>query len=103
MPIIEPHSFDALQFFPFQINPHYINEVKENHNGETRDQRLEEFLKVNLGMSIIGLPEGTALVLNGEKLVLAGQQPATLFNTSKTSNEMNREEITPGQDISYLL
>jgi len=102
MPIIEPRSFKAFGFLPFQINPHYINMITEGHNGETRDQRLSEFMKVNPGTKIVGLPEGTALRLEGEKLTLIGECAAVLFNEQE-NKEVIKKEIRAGDDISYLL
>lgn len=72
MPIVQPESFAAFGFFPFQINPHYRNEVQEGFHGETRDQRLEEFLKLNTGKQIVALPEGTYLQLQNNQLLFDG-------------------------------
>ena len=72
MPVIQPESFDAFGFFPFQINPHYQNIVMEGFNDETRDQRLEEFLKLNADKKIFCLPEGTYLEFQHDELVFDG-------------------------------
>ena len=101
MPVIEPKSFNALGLFPFQINPHYMNQKPEGFNGETRDQRIEEFLKLNTGISVIGLPEGTALQLKANKLQFFGNISAVLFN--RENNSLSRREISGGSDLSYLL
>ena len=47
MPITYPPSFQALQLFPHQINPHFISGKMQGHNGESREERLAEFLLVN--------------------------------------------------------
>lgn len=103
MPIIEPKSFNALGLFPFQINPHYFNQAIVGHNGETRDQRLIEFLKLNPGLSIVCLPEGTALHLEKNKLALLGDRPAVLLEQKKDSKEIFKKEILVSEDISFLL
>lgn len=103
MPVIEPKSFNALGLFPFQINPHYANIKPAGHNGETRDQRLEEFIKLNPGLPVIGLPEGTALKMENGKLQLIGQLPGVLFYTGEHNHEMIRNEIDVNDDLSHLL
>jgi len=100
MPIIEPKSFNALGLLPFQINPHYTNQKHAGHNGETREQRLEEFMKMNPGISVAGLPEGTALHLDGEVLQFIGAFKGVLL---QADDNIIRREITDGQDLSFLL
>ncbi|MEO6405463.1 MAG: dipeptidase PepE [Ferruginibacter sp.] len=102
MPIIEPASFKAFGFFPFQLNPHYYNFSPPGFNGETRDQRLEEFLLLNQHTKVLGLPEGTALLLDKGMLSLKGSSTATLFNYNKTTGVV-RKEINPGEDLTNLL
>jgi dipeptidase E len=97
MPIINPGSFDALGFFPFQINPHYYNVSVAGFNGETRDQRLQEFLQLNPNVTIVALPEGTALLLQDGKLQLAGTVPAFVL-TNK-----NKEFLKTGVEAGELI
>ena len=101
MPIIEPKSFNALGLLPFQINPHYSNVIPIGHNGETRDQRLEEFIKLNPGLPIVCLPEGTGVRLLNGRIQLIGALPAVLF--SGDENEMVKKEICVNEDLTFLL
>lgn len=96
MPIIQPQGFDALNIFPFQINPHYFNQPIEGFNGETRDQRLKEFLAINPSKKIIGLPEGTSLVANGKKIIFQGTDAGFLFYRKSDSSEIQKDAITEG-------
>lgn len=100
MPIINPGSFEALAFFPFQINPHYYNVSVPGFNGETRDQRLEEFLLLNPQVSVVALPEGTALVLQNGHLQLTGSTAA--FVLSYANNELVKTAVEPGADLVDL-
>lgn len=103
MPIIQPHGFTAFGFLPFQINPHYYNVVIEGFHGETRDQRLSEFLLLNPGVPVVGLPEGTALQLMDGKLQLLGSQPAILFQYNGDGQALPKKELQPGENLSFLL
>jgi dipeptidase E len=47
MPIVEPPSLSAFGLVPFQINPHYLDAHPEGHQGETREERLLEFIEAN--------------------------------------------------------
>ena len=101
MPVIEPKGFKALNIFSFQINPHYYNQKQEGFNGETRDQRLIEFIKLNPNAKVIGLPEGSALQMNDGVIKFMGDDPGAIF--LKENNNIERKEITANSDLSFLL
>ena len=79
MPIVEPPSFAALGLVPFQINPHYTDAVIPNHGGETRGDRLLEFVEANPGMPVVALREGSTIRVDGTGMRLLGEQPAVAF------------------------
>ncbi|MEO5947035.1 MAG: dipeptidase PepE [Chitinophagaceae bacterium] len=101
MPIINPGSFKALEFFPFHINPHYYNQPITGFNGETRDQRLKEFLQLNPTKRVIALPEGATLLLEEETLQLIGHSIAYLFQWE--NNAVAKKELSKETDLSFLL
>ena len=51
-----------MDLVPFQINPHYLDENPDNHGGETREQRINEFIEINPDTTVVGLREGTLLL-----------------------------------------
>jgi len=102
MPIIEPSSFTALNLVPFQLNPHYTDFNPPGHNGETREQRLAEFMVINPEMPIVGIVEGSALKLKNDKLSLIAfaeiEKPdGFLFKGG------SKRTIAVNEEISHLL
>ncbi len=98
MPIIEPISFEGLNLVPFQINPHYTDGVISDHNGETRENRIEEFLAVNSNISVVGLPEGTILKIENSSITLIGDKNIVVFKSGE-----ERKEYPRGADLNFLL
>jgi dipeptidase E len=98
MPIIEPASFNTLNLVPFQINPHYLDANPEGHGGETREQRIDEFLAINKGMKVLGLREASMLFVEDDKMQLLGHRQLRLFSFGSEP-----VEYEPGSDLSFLL
>jgi dipeptidase E len=98
MAIVEPHSFKSFGLIPFQINPHYLDANPAGHAGETREQRIEEFIEVNPGLYVVGLREGTMLLIDEGKMKLIGPRKARIFLRGNAPAEMNE-----GDDMSFLL
>ncbi|MEI6822352.1 MAG: dipeptidase PepE [Bacteroidota bacterium] len=98
MPIIEPAGFDCAALVPFQINPHYLDAHPDGHGGETREQRIEEFLKVNQQIYVVGLREATLLLVEGDKISLIGKRPMRVFKYGEEP-----KEIQVGENIDFLL
>ncbi len=85
MPITEPAAFEALNLIAFQINPHYTSQTIAGHGGESRQQRLREFLAMNPEMPVIGLPEGMLLQRTDKRWLLLGNgsEPAVWLQAGK--------------------
>lgn len=98
MPIIDPKGFDCLNLVPFQINPHYLDKNPEGHGGETREQRIEEFLEINPGVCVAGLREGTMLLREGNRLSLVGPRTVRIFRKGTIPIELSEND-----DLSFLL
>ena len=99
MPIVQPHSFDALGVVPFQINPHYLDVHPEEHQGETREQRLEEFIATNSDIYGVGLREGCMLRVENNELALLGRKKTMrVFRRGEAAREVGSTE-----NLSFLL
>lgn len=98
MPVVQPPSFDALELVPFQINPHYTEYKQPGHGGETRVQRIQEFLEMNRSRTVVGLPEGTLLRKDDNNLSLKGEGTIKVFRYGQPI-----KELTSGDDINFLL
>jgi dipeptidase E len=94
MPIVEPPSLDALGLVPFQINPHYTAATIPGHGGESRDERLAEFVALNRGVTVAGLPEGTALRVDGRSVARLGEGPVRLFRYGSTPVDITEADLS---------
>jgi dipeptidase E len=83
MPVVMPPSFDALNLVPFQLNPHYHELKFQNQGGETRKERIEEFLLLNPGKKVIGLPEGMLIIGDEKSFKIRGDGTAKLYESGK--------------------
>lgn len=98
MPIIEPESFNCLNLIPFQINPHYLDADPKGHGGETREQRIMEFLSVNRDIYVVGLREACYLLIEDNKLSLTGPKPLRIFKFGEEVRELDNN-----QDLQFLM
>jgi dipeptidase E len=98
MPIVQPPSFATFNLVPFQINPHYIDPPPpEERVGETREERLGEFLEEN-DVTVVGLREQSWLEVDGPSMRLRGTGGAVLFQRGADPGQ-----LTEGADLSALL
>ncbi len=98
MPIVEVPSLAALGLIPFQLNPHYLDpDPGTAHQGETRPQRIEEFLEEN-DVPVLALREGAWLQVSGPQAVLGGASTGRLFRRG-----VPPVNIPAGTDLSFLL
>ncbi len=98
MPIVEVPSLAALGLIPFQLNQHYLDpDPGTGHQGETRPQRIEEFLEEN-DVPVLALREGAWLQVSGPHAVLGGASTGRLFRRG-----FPPVNVPAGTDLSFLL
>lgn len=97
MPIIKPPSFNALQLINVQLNPHYTDLNPSGHHGETREERLTEFMVLNKTTPIIGIVEGTALKVVNDNIQLIGSSNGYIFKGG------HKTEVTANTFINKYL
>jgi dipeptidase E len=98
MPIVEPAGFAALGLVPFQINPHYVDaDPASRHMGETREERLREFLEEN-ETPVLALREGAWLRVEGDQARVEGTNGARVVR-----RDAEPAEVAPGAVLAALL
>ena len=98
MPIVRPASFKAIGAVKFQINPHYLDANPAGHAGETREQRIREYIRANPRRWVAGLREGCMLRCEAGEIELIGPRPMRIFRYGTEPFE-----VQPGGDLSFLL
>jgi dipeptidase E len=98
MPIVQPPTFDAFDLVPFQLNPHYLDAHPEGHQGETREDRIHEFIVANPKVYVAGLREGSILRIEGAEIELLGSKSVRVFKHGQDT-----KEYQPGESLQFLL
>jgi dipeptidase E len=91
MPIIQPEGFHAFALVPFQINPHYTDLNPPGHAGETREDRIMEYLEVNREDKVLGLREGCMFRVEGGRMSLTGKHTVRLFRYNREPVELDKQ------------
>jgi len=91
MPIIEPPSLRALGLVEFQINAHYTDVHPPGHQGETRAERIAEFLSLQPAVTVVGLREGSLLRVTGGEVRLSGAG-ACIFHAGEAAVEWTAQD-----------
>lgn len=95
MPIVDPGGFDALGFLNFQINPHFTNAMPLGHQGETREQRLTEFVVANPEVDVLGVPEGDWLTVRAAAVTLHGPKDAVWIRHGAPAQAVSPGPLPP--------
>jgi len=98
MAVVQPESFNSFNLIPFQINPHYLDANPVGHAGETREDRINEFIAVNQSIYVVGLREGSMFQIKNNSMQLLGERNVRIFRYGSEA-----KELAPGQDFSFLL
>ena len=91
------YAFGSLELLKQKLIA-YLDANPEGHAGETREQRIEEYIEANPRRYVVGLREGCMLRVEGEKMELIGKRPMRVFKRNQPIVELNA-----GDDLSFLM
>jgi dipeptidase E len=113
MPAAECYGLDALGLIPFNLNPHYQDSVKLtgeeraaalevapqlktliDHQGETREDRIQEFHALGNIETVVALREGAFLRVKGDEIYLGGTTGSRIFKPGKEPIDCYDAEIS---------
>jgi dipeptidase E len=97
MPIVAPAGLGALGVVGFQVNAHFTDAHPPGFRGETRRERLAEYLALNPASRVVGLPEGSWLTVAEAAITLGGPHAAPCFTSSGVV------EVAPGDRLDSVL
>lgn len=98
MPICWPSDPGGLNLIPFQINPHFTDALPPGHHGETRSDRLREYIEENRDVDVVGFPEGDILRVENDEMTLIGPHPISVFRYGREPRIVSSEE-----SVQFLL
>lgn len=102
MPIVQPHSYSAINLVPFQINPHFISaddQKAAGYPGETRQERIKEYHDLNNTM-VLGIPERTCIWIEGQKAYFISREGRKMTVFKKLEKPY---DIDANTDITQLI
>jgi len=73
---------------PFQINPHFTDAQPPGHRGETRSERLREYLALNPERSVLALPETAHVEVAADAARIYGPEGALWFSADAAVREL---------------
>jgi dipeptidase E len=79
MPVVAPQGFASLGLVGFQINAHFTDAHPPGFRGETRRERLAEYVALNPRVRVVGLPEGNWLSVRDASVVVHGPHATPWF------------------------
>ena len=94
MQALQIGGLQALALLPLQLNCHFTDAMPPGHQGETRRQRLAEYLVLSPHDAVIGLPEGDWLTVRGGAVTLHGAFDAWLFRAGHDGVALARGPLT---------
>lgn len=97
MVVTVPRSVNALNFVPFQVSPHFT-EAHEESSGETRLERIMEFITLNPNTHVVAMRDGAIMRLEGASLTLLGKSSIRIFGKGQPPADFG-----PQDSIQFLM